>query len=76
MVAVLCIALSQGLSAQVVWQQDFDKVAIGDQVFLFEDSTKQLGINDIELLPDDAFAQSDQRIINFGFSNSAHWLRF
>ena len=27
-------------------------------------------------MPGDAFAQSDQRIINFGFSNSAHWLRF
>ena len=45
------------------------------ELSIFEDQSNSLSLDSILNIPD-AFAESSQQSLNFGFTNSAYWIKF
>ena len=61
----------------IVWDGKTDFVGIGDKILTLEDSSNSLTINDVRSEKfKNKFVKSEKDIINFGFSESIHWLKF
>jgi signal transduction histidine kinase len=74
-VIIFCIS---GLPAQnIFWDGKTDQINIADKILILEDAEDKLSIEDVQsesyrML----FKASDKIILNFGFTESAYWLRF
>ncbi|MFK7923064.1 MAG: response regulator [Bacteroidia bacterium] len=74
-ICLLCTIID--LNAQeIVWQDDWDELDIGDKVEVFEDSVGGLTIDQVSSGSlSNAFKRWDKPILNFGMTRSIHWIR-
>ena len=50
--------------------------SIGNKIYVFEDKSNQLEIDQIKLLADSSFIKSTVNTPNLGLSQSTFWIRF
>ncbi len=61
----------------IIWDGKTDFVGIGDKILTLEDPKNSLTIDDVRSGAfKGKFVKSEKDIINFGFSESIHWLKF
>jgi len=61
----------------IIWSGDSNKMAIGDQVEILEDTSGTLSFEDVQSDNfHNQFKQSDNLILSLGYSDSFFWLRF
>lgn len=66
-----------GKAQSIAWSKGATAINIGDSVEILEDPTKNLTISQVSNLASEGkFVRSQQKILHFGFTNSAHWLHF
>lgn len=72
-ILLVLTGLSNRSSAQIVYSDARHNLQIGNQIYLLEDKTNSLTINDI--LKSDKFVKSEKDVPNLGISSSSHWIR-
>ena len=60
--------------AQAVYKDETQNMSLGTELFLFEDKSNKLEINEIEKI--DKFEKSKKDVPNFGITTSTIWLKF
>jgi hypothetical protein len=64
---------SQHSVAQIIYENPYENLEIGKQIYFFEDKNNNLTIHDFENFHN--FKQSSKSVHNFGITSSAVWLK-
>ena len=61
----------------IVWDAEKDVINIGRSVSILEDKNGEFSIEEVSSgVYDKSFVQSEQKILDFGYTESVYWLRF
>lgn len=77
LVCLLFGILSTSFSKEISWKKgNYSFIDIGKDIYILEDSSQQLTIDQVCLPSHEKFfIKSDKSVLNFGFTNSAFWLK-